>query len=77
MVQNQPFSEKEDSNQHLKTFLQICNTFNIDRVTNDQIRARLFPFLLIGKAHRWLSTFSETTINNWQQLLQAFIAKYF
>ena len=77
MVQNQPFSGKEDPNQHLKTFLQICNTFNIDGVTNDQIRERLFPFSLIGKAHQWLSTLPEATVNNWQQLLQAFIAKYF
>ena len=64
VVQNQPFSGKEDPNQHLKTFLQIWNTFNIDGVTKDQIRARLFPFSLIGKAHQWLSTLPETTINN-------------
>ncbi|WVZ53339.1 hypothetical protein U9M48_004299 [Paspalum notatum var. saurae] len=76
-MDNQPFSGKEDPNQRLKTFLQICNTFNIDGVTNDQIRARLFPFSLIGKSHQWLSTLPETTINNWPQLLQAFIAKYF
>ncbi|WVZ87854.1 hypothetical protein U9M48_034429 [Paspalum notatum var. saurae] len=37
MVRNQPFSGKEDPNQHLKTFLQICNTFNVEGVTNDQI----------------------------------------
>ena len=35
MVQNQPFSGKEDPNQHLKTFLQICNTFNIEGVTDN------------------------------------------
>jgi len=56
MVQNQPFSGKEDPNQHLKMFLQICYTFNIEGVTDNQIRARLFPFSLIGKAHQWLST---------------------
>ena len=53
IVQNQPFSGKKDPNQHLKTFLQICNTFNIEGVTDDQIRARLFPFSLIGKVHQW------------------------
>ena len=77
MVQNQPFSGKEDPNQHLKMFLQICYTFNIEGVTDNQIRARLFPFSLIGKAHQWLSTLPEDTVNNWQQLLTAFIAKYF
>ena len=64
MVQNQPFSGKEDPNQHLKTFLQICNTFNIEGVTDNQIRARLFPFSLMGKAHQWLSTLPEDTVNN-------------
>ena len=64
MVQNQPFSRKEDPNQHLKTFLQICNTFNIEGVTDNQIRARLFPFSLMGKAHQWLSTLPEDTVNN-------------
>ncbi|WVZ96392.1 hypothetical protein U9M48_042037 [Paspalum notatum var. saurae] len=37
MVRNQPFGGKKDPNQHLKTFLQICNTFNVEGVTNDQI----------------------------------------
>ncbi|WVZ94411.1 hypothetical protein U9M48_040304 [Paspalum notatum var. saurae] len=77
MVQNQPFGGKEDPNHHLKTFLQICNTFNVEGVTDDQIRARLFPFSLIGKAHQWLATLPEETVSNWQSLLQAFIAKYF
>jgi hypothetical protein len=44
MVQHSPFTGKEDPNLHLQAFIQLCQTFNMDGVTQDQIRARLFPF---------------------------------
>jgi hypothetical protein len=50
MVQHSPFIGKEDSNLHLQAFIQLCQTFNMDRVTQDQMRARLFLFSLLGKA---------------------------
>jgi hypothetical protein len=50
MVQHSPFTSKEDSNLHLQEFIQLCQTFNMDGVTQDQMRARLFPFSLPGKA---------------------------
>jgi hypothetical protein len=33
MVQHSPFTGKEDSNLHLQAFIQLCQTFNMDRVT--------------------------------------------
>jgi hypothetical protein len=50
MVQHSPFTGKEDPNLHLQTFIQLCQTFNMDGVTQDQMRARLFPFSLLEKA---------------------------
>jgi hypothetical protein len=50
MVQHSPFTGKEDSNLHLQAFIQLCQTFNMDGVTQDQIRARLFPFSPLGNA---------------------------
>jgi hypothetical protein len=49
MVQHSPFTSKEDPNLHLQAFIQLCQTFNMDRMTQDQMRARLFPFSLLGK----------------------------
>jgi hypothetical protein len=49
MVQHSPFTGKEDPNLHLQAFIQLCHTFNMDGVTQDQMRARLFPFSLLGK----------------------------
>jgi hypothetical protein len=40
MVQHSPFTGKEDLNLHLQAFIQLCQTFNMDGVTQDQMRAR-------------------------------------
>jgi hypothetical protein len=50
MVQHSPFTGKEDPNLHLQAFIQLCQTFNMDWVTRDQMRARLFLFSLLEKA---------------------------
>jgi hypothetical protein len=42
MVQHSPFTGKEDPNLHLQAFIQLCQIFNMDGVTQDQMRARLF-----------------------------------
>jgi hypothetical protein len=39
MVQHSPFTGKEDPNLHLQAFIQLCQTFNMDGVTQDQMRA--------------------------------------
>jgi hypothetical protein len=44
-VQHSPFTGKEDPNLHLQAFIQQCQTFNMDGVTQDQMRARLFSVL--------------------------------
>ena len=50
MVQSSPFTRKEDVNLHLQAFLQQCRTFDMQGMTQDQMRARLFPFSLVGRA---------------------------
>jgi hypothetical protein len=50
MVQHSPLTGKEDLNLHLLAFIQLCQTLNMDGVTQDQMRARLFLFSLLGKA---------------------------
>jgi hypothetical protein len=50
MVKHSPFTSKEDLNLHFQAFIQLCETFNMDGVTQDQMRARLFPFSPLWKA---------------------------
>jgi hypothetical protein len=49
MVQHSPFTGKEDPNLHLHAFIQLCQTFNIDGVTQDQMRASSFCSLYLGR----------------------------
>jgi len=55
MVQASLFCGKahEDANAHLQHFLEICSTFTIKGVSQEDIRLRLFPFSLLGKAKQW------------------------
>jgi hypothetical protein len=77
MVKRSPFTGKEDPNLHLQAFIQLCQTFNMDGVTQDQMRARLFPFLLFGKALQWFHSQPEETVQDWNALMRAFIKEYY
>jgi hypothetical protein len=61
MVQHSPFTGKEDPNLHLQAFVQLCQTFNMDGVTQDQMRARLFP----SRYSRRLC--NGSTLNRWRR----------
>jgi hypothetical protein len=77
MVQHSPFTGKEDPNLHLQAFIQLCQTFNMDGVTQDQMRARLFPFSLLGKALQWFHSQPMETVQNWNALMRAFMKEYY
>jgi hypothetical protein len=77
MVQHSPFTGKEDPNLHLQVFIQLCQTFNMDRVTQDQMRARPFPFSLVGKALQWFHSQLAETVQNWNALMRAFKKEYY
>jgi hypothetical protein len=77
MVQHSPFTDKEDLNLHIQAFIQLCQTFNMDGVTQDQMRARLFPFSLLGKALQWFHSQPAETVQNWNALMRAFMKEYY
>jgi putative heme degradation protein len=77
MVQHSPFTGKEDPNLHLQAFVQLCQTFNMDGVTHDQMRARLFPFSQLGKALQWIHSQPAETVQNWDALMRAFMKEYY
>jgi hypothetical protein len=77
MVQHSPFTGKEDPNLHLQAFVQPCHTFDEDRVTQDQMRARLFPFSLLGKALRWFHTLPAESKQDWEALMRNFMKEFY
>ncbi|CAN6283245.1 unnamed protein product [Urochloa humidicola] len=77
MVQHNPFTGKEDPNLHLRSFLQLCNTFKMEGIDDNQLRARLFPYSLTDKALQWFYTLEVSTTEKWESLVQAFIAKFY
>jgi hypothetical protein len=76
MVQHSPFTGKEDPI-HLQAFVQLCQTFNMDGVTQDQMRAKLFLFSLLGKALQWFYSQPAETVQDWNALMRAFMKEYY
>ncbi|KAK8574493.1 hypothetical protein V6N12_062183 [Hibiscus sabdariffa] len=46
-------SPAENARQHLKSFMEICNSFKIHGVSNDILKLKLFPYSLRDKAKAW------------------------
>ncbi|CAM8948306.1 unnamed protein product [Rhodiola kirilowii] len=75
MVQNNQFigRQNEDPHQHLKRFVQMCNTTKTNGVPLESYYLRLCPFSLSDKASRWLDSHAEGTFTSWGKLAEAFL----
>ncbi|KAK8690745.1 hypothetical protein V6N13_074272 [Hibiscus sabdariffa] len=71
-------SPTENARQHLKSFLEICNSFKIHGVSNDvlKLKLKLFPYSLRDKAKAWLNNLQPGSLQSWTQLCQSFLAKF-
>jgi hypothetical protein len=49
----------------------------MDGVTQDQMRARLFPFSLLKKALQWFYSQPAETVQDWNALMRAFMKEYY
>ena len=59
-----------------RTCLEVSNTINPRGTTLDDVRLRLFPFSLLGKAKTWFYSNKEA-FTTWEACSNAFLAKYF
>ena len=70
-------SPTEDPNMHIRNFIEICDTFKFNGVSEDAVKLRLFPFPLRDKAKGWLHSLPAGSITTWEELAKKFLTKFF
>ncbi|KAL4388466.1 hypothetical protein GQ457_09G018340 [Hibiscus cannabinus] len=68
-------SPTENARQHLKSFLEICNSFKIHAVSNDVLKLKLFPYSLRNKTKACLNNLPPGSFQSWTELCSSFLAK--
>ena len=77
LVQQNQFggSSPEDLGLHLNSFTEICDLMCIKDVDTNDVKLRLFPFSLRGKAKDWLLALPKGTIKSWEECTNLFMTK--
>jgi len=64
----------EDPNLHIATFLKLSGTL---KANQEAVRMHLFPFSLRDRASAWFHSLQNGSITSWEQMRQAFLARFF
>ncbi|GJW02563.1 zinc finger, CCHC-type containing protein [Tanacetum coccineum] len=67
----------EDPNQHLKDFLKLVDSLDLDGANRERTRLRLFQFSLRDQASNWLERLPAGSISIWEDLTTRFFAQFF
>ncbi|GKF12763.1 zinc finger, CCHC-type containing protein, partial [Tanacetum coccineum] len=67
----------EDPNQHLKDFLKLMDSLDLDSENRERTRLRLFQFSLRDQASNWLECLPAGSITTWEDLTTRFLAQFF
>ncbi|GJS18421.1 MAK10-like protein [Tanacetum coccineum] len=67
----------EDLNQHLKDFLRLMDSLDLDGENRERTRLRLFQFSLRDQASNWLERLPTRSISTWEDLTTRFLAQFF
>ncbi|XP_061374501.1 uncharacterized protein LOC133316738 [Gastrolobium bilobum] len=67
----------EDPHSHLDNFTKIVDNFKVHGISEENMRMRLFPFSVAGKAKEWRRTLPPNSITSWEQLAEQFVTRFF
>ncbi|GJY56824.1 zinc finger, CCHC-type containing protein [Tanacetum coccineum] len=67
----------EDPNQHLKDFLKVTNSLDLEGENRERTCLRLFQFSLRDQASNWLERLPAGSITTWKDLTTRFLAQLF
>nr|GEV34761.1 MAK10-like protein [Tanacetum cinerariifolium] len=67
----------EDPNQHLKDFLKLVDSLDLNGDNRERTRMRLFQFSLHDQASNWLERLPAGSISIWEDLTTRFLAQFF
>ncbi|GKE82765.1 MAK10-like protein, partial [Tanacetum coccineum] len=67
----------EDPNQHLKDFLKLLDSLDLDGENRKRTRLCLFQFSLRDQASNWLECLPAGSITTWEDLTTRFLAQFF
>lgn len=65
----------DDTHAYINNFLNICDTLKINKVGDNAIQLRLFPFSLLENAKSWLTSLPPSSIITQDDLAKKFLAK--
>lgn len=68
--------ENENSHKHLKEFHVVCLSMKPHGIYEEQIKLRVFPFLLDDAANEWLFYLDLDSIITWLRLLYNFLIDF-
>ncbi|GJV44833.1 MAK10-like protein [Tanacetum coccineum] len=66
-----------DPNQHLKDFLKLVDSLDLDGKNRERTRLRLFQFSLRDQASNWLERLLAGSITTWEDLTSRFLDQFF
>ncbi|GKC41263.1 hypothetical protein Tco_1058985 [Tanacetum coccineum] len=64
----------EDPNQHLKDFLKLVDSLDLNSENKERTRLCLFKFSLLDQASNWLERLPAGSISTWEDLTTRFFA---
>ena len=79
MVQQHQFTShpSEDPDEHMGRFMRMANTVKLNGVRPEVIKMQLFPFSLRDVAATWFDSLLVGSVNTWEELVEAFMSRFF